>query len=455
MEEVLEEFVLALRSSGVLISVAECIDAMRAVDLVGYADRQLLREALSGVLAKSSDEKQVFTITFERFFSSEGFPDPCQGIEDTSIRVDLRASDSTLTRLLVSGTPADLVMSVREGARAVDVATIGFFFQGPYIRRILHQMGLEGLNHDIEMAHGEDGAASQRRAMILELARSRLIENVKSFAGRQYTLFAGSSTEGAIEKYLRNARLSELEERDLKRIYAIIQKMLKHLNALYARRRKTSKRGQLDFKRTFRANIAFDGLMFDRMWKAKKIDRPDIIVLCDVSRSVRAVVRFLLLFLYGLNQTLVKIRSFVFCSNLVEVSDIFDRCLVEEALARILTGAETGLLMGRTDYGEVFREFGEKWLDTVTSKTTVIILGDGRNNYGDPQTEILKAIYRRCRRLIWLNPESRPLWGAGDSEMNRYLPFCHLAKECNTVRHLERVVHALLRHHSSLSSSSG
>jgi uncharacterized protein with von Willebrand factor type A (vWA) domain len=447
VEEVLEEFVLALRSSGVRISVAECIDAMRAVELVGYGDRQLLREALSGVLAKSSDEKEVFTITFERFFSSEGFPDPCQDIEDTSIRVDLRASDSSLTRLLVSGTPADLIMSVREAARAVDVSGIRFFYQrGPYIQRILRQMGLEGLNDDIEMAHGDDRPASQRRADILELARRRLQEGVKSFVGRQYTLFAGSSTEGAIEEYLRNARLSELEERDFERMYAIIKKILKHLNALYARRRKTSKRGQLDFKRTLRAGIAFDGLLFDRRWKAKKIDRPDIIVLCDVSHSVSAVVRFFLLFLYGLNQALVKIRSFIFCSNLAEVSDIFDRCPVEEALARILTGAETGVLMGLTDYGEVFRAFGEKWLDTVTGKTTVIILGDGRNNYGDPQTEVLKAIYRRCRRLIWLNPENRPLWGTGDSEMNRYLPFCHLAKECNTVRHLERVVHALLRH---------
>lgn len=447
MEKVLEEFVLALRRSGVRVSVAECINAMRVVELVGYADRQLLGEALSGVLAKSSDEKQVFTITFERFFSSEGFPDPRQGIEDTSIRADLRASDSMLTRLLVSGTPADLLMSMQEAARAVDVPGIRFFFQrGPYIQRILHQMGLEGLNHDIEMAHGEDGPTSQRRAESLELARRRLIENVKSFVGRQYTLFSGSSTERAIEEYLRKARLSELEERDLHRMYAIIQKMLKHLNALYTRRRKTSKRGQLDFKRTFRANIAFDGLLFDRRWKAKKIDRPDIIVLCDVSRSVKAVVRFLLLFLYGLNQTLVKIRSFIFCSNLVEVTGIFDRCLVEEALARILTGAETGVVMSLTDYGEVFRQFGEKWFDAVTSKTTVIILGDGRNNYGDPQTEILKAIYRRCRRLIWLNPESRSVWGTGDSEMNRYFPFCHLARECNTVRHLEKVVHDLLQH---------
>ena len=165
-------------------------------------------EALSSVLAKSSDEKEVFKITFERFFSSEGFPDPCQGIEDTSIRLDLRASDSTLTRLLVSGTTADLAMSVREAARAVDVTGIRFFFQrGPYIQRILHHMGLAGLDHDIEMAHGEDRPASQRRAKILELARSRLFENVKSFVGRQYTLFAGSSTEGALEEYLRNARL--------------------------------------------------------------------------------------------------------------------------------------------------------------------------------------------------------------------------------------------------------
>jgi len=307
-------------------------------------------------------------------------------------------------------------------------------------------MGLAGLDHDIEMAHGKDRPASQRRAKILELARSRLFENVKSFVGRQYTLFAGSSTEGALEEYLRNARLSELEERDFHRMYSIIQKMLKHLNSLYARRRKTSKRGQLNFKRTLRANIAFDGLLFDRRWKAKKIDRPDIIVLCDVSRSVNAVVRFLLLFLYGLNQTLVKIRSFIFCSNLVEVTGILDSGLVGEALARMLSGAETGVLMGLTDYGEVFREFEEKWLDTVTGKTSVIILGDARNNYGDPQTEVLKTIYRRCKRLIWLNPESRSIWGTGDSEMNRYSPFCHLAKECNTLRHLERVVHALLQY---------
>jgi hypothetical protein len=200
----------------------------------------------------------------------------------------------------------------------------------------------------------------------------------------------------------------------------------------------------LDLKKTLRENVAYQGLIFNPQWKAKKNERPDLVVLCDVSRSVQAVARFMLLFLYGLNEEVAKIRSFIFCSNLVEVSDIFEDYSVEEALMKIQKGVGLGILLGRTDYGQALMDFKERWLDVVSNKTTVLILGDARNNYGDPQVHILRLFHERAKKLIWLNPEPPVFWGMGDSDMKRYFPYCSFARECRTVNHLERVVDFLL-----------
>ena len=124
---------------------------------------------------------------------------------------------------------------------------------------------------------------------------------------------------------------------------------------------------------------------------------------------------------------------------------MFDEYSVEEAVAKIDTGTGLDIIMGRTDYGGALLDFKENGLDAVTNKTTVLILGDARNNYGDPRTEILREIKERSRRLIWLNPESEPFWGTGDSEMKKYLPHCHLVRKCNTLNHLERLVEVLMR----------
>jgi uncharacterized protein with von Willebrand factor type A (vWA) domain len=227
-------------------------------------------------------------------------------------------------------------------------------------------------------------------------------------------------------------------------MHIIIQKMVKRLKDLHSRRRTTHKRGALDLKKTLRANVAYQGLLFVPQWKDKKIDRPDIVALCDVSRSVETVARFMLLFLYSLNELVAKIRSFIFCSNLVDVSHVFEAYPVEEAVERLHRGLGVGIRMGSTDYGQAFHDFKDKWLDKVTNRTTVIILGDARNNYGDPQTGILRLIHERSKRLIWLNPEPPGFYGTGDSEMKRYLPYCSFVRKCSTVSHLERVVDFLL-----------
>ena len=445
MEAVLCNFITALRGSGVRISPSETMDALRAAVLVDCRDRGVLRDALSVALAKSRHEKEVLADCFDRFFSLDGFSGSGSGFtRSPETPLDLR--DSPLTQMLLSGDMGGLSISMRKAAEAQQIQQIYFFTQKSlFIQRILKGMGIEGLERDILRLAREGGAASRQKEEMLKEGRAFLFERVRDFVEQQYTLYAASARQESMERYLRGMKLSNLEQRDYERMRRIIQKMVKALNDTFSRRKRKSRGGQLDIKKTLRENIAFQGLIFEPCWKAKKMDRPDMVALCDVSRSVEAVSRFMLLCLYSLNQEIARIRSFIFCSNMVDVSDIFEADGVEAALSRIQRAAGLGLHLGRTDYGQAFRDFETDGLDRVGPKTTVLILGDARNNYGAPETAILGRIHKRARRVIWLNPESTPFWGTGDSEMKRYLPFCTMARECSSVNHLERVVYFLVR----------
>jgi hypothetical protein len=143
---------------------------------------------------------------------------------------------------------------------------------------------------------------------------------------------------------------------------------------------------------------------------------------------------------------MVRIRSFIFCSNLIEVTDLFKEYTVEDAINLIQNLRDLPIIMGRTDYDQALRDFHENYFNIVNRRTTIIILGDARNNFNNPRIELLKKLYERCRRLIWLNPEGKPFWGTGDSEIKRYMPYCHTVKECNTLEHLERVVRAAINY---------
>jgi uncharacterized protein with von Willebrand factor type A (vWA) domain len=221
----------------------------------------------------------------------------------------------------------------------------------------------------------------------------------------------------------------------------IVRAMAKRLATRYARNRHRRNRGQLDVRRTMRRNMSWEGIPFVTVWRQRKIEKPRVMVLCDVSGSVAAMSQFLLMFLYALNEALSDIRSFAFSGSLIEVSDILERESTEVAIARIM--AAVGL--GSSNYGNAFVDFEEGWMSKVDNKTTVIILGDGRGNRTDARADIIERLSQRSKRLIWLNPEYRASWGTGDSDMLRYLPYCHVATVCNTLRHLETVVIDLLK----------
>lgn len=503
MDRTLTNFIRALRNSDVRISTAETLDALSAVELVGYEDRGRLKRSLSLVLPKTADEKEAFDLCFDQFFSAEdvsgerarrdaeaegerqGEPDsgdeseggqpgegeggggggearepgkparggrkksegqqPLDEGDDTDEDLgpgEMTDAESPLGQLLMTDSKVELSVAMARAGEAVDVRDIQVFTQkGLYTRRIMEEMGLGELNQEISAARQSRSVPERRLGQALRQRRDWLREQVRDYVERQFLLHADAEGRRLREELLRKVKLSNVEHRNFRLIQEVVTKMAKKLTALHSRRKKVFKRGQLNVPRTLRHNMAYDGHIFDLHWKSVKVDRPKVFAICDVSGSVAAYARFMLMFLYSLDEVMPKVRSFAFSSDLGEVTDLFERSALDDAIARTLRDYSGG----STDYGQAFADFKRLCLDDVDNRTTIIILGDARNNYGDPRTDILKEMYDRCKRLIWLNPEPRNSWFVGDAEMRRYTAYCHQAEECNSLMHLERIVGNLLR----------
>ncbi len=447
--EPLRQFLQAARSAGIRVSAAEGIDAARAVQVVGFSDRTVLKDSLSLVLAKTPDEKNLFDECFDLYFRRDGF---AQDDEDAATEATNRppqggpggegmggSGGASLSQMLLDDDRATLAAAMEAAARESGIQNIRFFTQkNLYARRILDRMGLRQVERDIEALRKADSHAAADR---LENRIDYLRDQARDLVERNLLLFARGETERFREELLKSARLSNLERRDLDRMRILVRAMAKRLAARYAKTRRRRLRGQLDARRTLRRNMGWGGIPFITVWKQRRIEKPRVMVLCDVSGSVAAMAQFLLMFLYALNEALSDIRSFAFAGSLIEVSDILAAEPIETAIAKIMQA----MGFGSSNYGNSLADFEDGWMRLVTNKTTIIILGDARGNRTDPRTEIMQHLSQRAKRIIWLNPEFRSAWGTGDSDMPRYAPYCNLVTVCNTLRHLERVVSDLLK----------
>jgi uncharacterized protein len=455
--EPLRRFLQVARGAGLKVSAAEGIDAARAVDLVGFEDRAVLKDSLGLVLAKTPEEKAAYDEVFDLYFKRDEFAGGKDEFEDASPAPDDDQfpnpsngsggdgmggqGGQSLGSLLATDDRAALATAMEQASREAGIENIRFFTQkNLYARRILDRMGLRALERDMEAMRQGGTQEGLGRAQFLEAKIEALRDSVREFVERNLLLFAKGDTEKFREELLKSARLSNLERRDLDRMRVLVRQMAKKLAARYAKPRRRRLRGQLDTRRTLRRNMGWGGIPFVTVWKQKRIEKPRVMVLCDVSGSVAAMAQFLLMFMYAVNEALSDIRSFAFAGSLIEVSEILEKEPVEEAITRIMSL----IGFGSSNYGSSLADFEDGWMQFVTNKTTVIILGDARGNRTDPRTDIIGRLSERSKRILWLNPEYRSAWGTGDSDMLRYAPFCDLVTVCNTLRHLERVISDLL-----------
>jgi uncharacterized protein with von Willebrand factor type A (vWA) domain len=454
--EPLRRFLQVARGAGLRVSAAEGIDAARALDIIGFSDRTILKDTLGLLLAKTPDEKVAYDEVFDLYFKRDEFADDNPTHDDqsaadqdpSSIPANGAGGDGmgggggqALGAILADDDRAALATAMEQAARDSGIENIRFFTQkNLYARRILDRMGLRALERDMEAMRQTGTPEGLGRAQFLEGKVDQLRDAVRDFVERNLLLFAKGETEKFREELLKSARLSNLERRDLDRMRVLVRQMAKKLAARYAKTRRRRLRGQLDIRRTMRRNMGWGGIPFITVWKQKRIEKPRVMVLCDVSGSVAAMAQFLLMFMYSINEALSDIKSFAFAGSLIEVSDILEKKPVEEASAEIMST----IGFGSSNYGNSFADFEDGWMKHVTNKTTVIILGDARGNRTDPRTEIIGRLSERSKRIIWLNPEYRSAWGTGDSDMYRYAPFCGLVTVCNTLRHLERTITDIL-----------
>ena len=496
MDKMLTSFIATLRNADVRISPAETLDALNAIELTGYRDREFLKNTLALVLPKTADEKDTYDTTFEQFFKfaevsgqqtaldeieqgdgdgedgegegegdgqggSAGRSQPSQSKRKSRPRFSpaddnenkeeeeedlgtgaMSTPVSALGKLLMQDSRVELSVQMADAAKAVELENIQVFTQkGLYTRRIMDEMGLADLLKEISSLKQSFHLPDRRLAQELKRRQDFLREQVRDYVERQFLLHADATGMRLREELLRKVKLSNVEHRNFRLIQEIVYRMAKKLVSLHSQRKKVFRRGTLNLPRTLRRNMSYDGHIFDLHWKSVKVDRPKVFAVCDVSGSVANYARFMLMFLYALEEVMPKVRSFAFSSDLAEVTELFERNKIEDAISKTLRDYGGG----STDYGQALVDFKKKCLDDVDNRTTIIILGDARNNYGDCKQDILQEIYQRSKRVIWLNPESRNTWNTGDAEMRKYTPYVHQAEECNSLVHLERTVGNLLK----------
>ncbi|MEO0981696.1 MAG: VWA domain-containing protein [Pseudomonadota bacterium] len=440
-ERTLTEFVRALRSADVPVSTAEAIAAVEAVRLMGYQDKDVLKDSLRPVLAKSVDEASDFDRLFDLFFARRA-PETSGGGEGAQADGESEGeAPQDMVELAQSGDEAAIAMAIEQAGRDANVQDIRFSTQTAYYaQQMMKAMGVEKLESrllDRLQAHTEEADAE---AEALMGARRDMMRRAREHANAQFEVFGRGETDRFREDFLSEKRISDFDRSDHERMKALVAKMAKRLAVKHSRRRRKKNRGQLDVRRTLRRNAGRDSVPFDVHWKQKKRDRPKFIAICDVSGSVARYVRFLLLLLHSLNDVVPHFRAFAFSARLTDVGDWLDTDGFERAMERIVR--DVG--MGSTDYGQALSDLKVDHWNAIDRRTTLFILGDGRSNYADPRLDLFKEAAARAKRTIWLNPEGPSGWGTGDSVIPRYKPFCNTMEHVATLKDLERAVDTAL-----------
>ncbi len=438
MDDRIIEFVRGMRAAGVRVSMAESMDAMRAVEVLGVMDKELFRQSMRVTLVKESDDFAVFDELFPLYFGSGG-PVMQNAMEDMSedeqemLQAALQALSGRLQQLMDWLTSGDgpTKEELEELAERAGVQWHNNPQEARWVtRRMLQQMGMAQLEEQLRQLleklneMGMSQEAIEKLMGVVEANREALTEQVAQQVGRQIAEQRANRPEELFGSDLMHKPFENLTDEEANLLRKEVQRLVTQLRSRAALRRKRGKEGKFDSKGTIRANQRYGGVPVELKFKRRKL-KPSLVLICDVSRSMLSVAEFMLRLTYELQDQVAKTRSFGFYSDMEEISPTIAGNHASEAVDSVMD-----TFYGRapqhyaTDLGHSLDTFWDKWLDSVNHRTTVVILGDGRNNYNSPRLDLIQELQRRSRRLIWFNPENPRQWGTGDSDMLEYAPLC-------------------------------
>ena len=463
MDQRILEFIGDLRRAEVRISPSEALDALAASTEVGLADRDTFKTALAATLVKEARDRETFDRIFNLYFldlqalgeglkKALGPEDPrVQGLLDRLANEEGLELDE-LTQLLMRGEGAEMEMAIRSGGRNVGLERLMYFLQvGYFSRRITDNFDLSAIERDFAEimrlleARGLDPGQLARIRNYLELRLEAFRRMVRQHVERELERRAWRQGEKLTREVLADKPLFALTPDEVAQMKTVVARLARKIKDALALRRREEQRGRIDTRRTIRKSLQYDGVPMEIFLRRRHRDKPKLITICDVSDSVRNASRFMLQLVWSLQECFSRVRSFAFVSEIAEVTQAFNTYPVERAIEWALKGAAVDYHC-RSDFGFAFNQFVRTELDGLDRKTTILLLGDARNNYNDAQAWALRLIRERVKGIIWLNPEGQWGWGVGDSVMPLYAPSCDLVRECRTIAQIGEVVDNLVHH---------
>lgn len=458
------EFLVALRRAGLAVSVAEDIDAATALAAVDVLDREELRAAYAAALVKRRQHRPAFDTLFDLYFPATS-QSPSASQEELSPQRERDVGEGArsatepgarerirerLLEELGAEDDAGLAALARDAVDALGAVTGGAADVQSWSRYLtLTRTSPQTLLAAFLAARLEDG---ERGGLAERTARARFAARVSRFEQFVDTeVQRRVAAQRGVERVARSAvrpaadRLDLLHATDaeLAAIRREIQPLARRLASRLTITHRHGRRGKLDFRRTIRASLSSGGVPVQPRFRPRHPRRTDLVILCDVSDSVSPFARFTLLLVFALREQFTRLRVFAFVDELDEVTRFFKPGGdLAAAIDRIDREARVRGWSGRTDYGRAFRLFNQRHADAVTPRTTLLVLGDARSNYGDPAPEVLGSIARRARQAHWLNPERRGNWDTGDSCAGRLGQIVPMT-ECRNLAQLGEFVSAL------------
>jgi uncharacterized protein len=466
MQDRIIEFSNVLRRNGVRVSLSENIDAFRAIDLLGIENPSLFRAALRSTLVKRTVDLRAFEELFDFFFfgigqslnqadqqlmqqlglSPQEFQKLLEQIE--KFVKQMEGELSALTRALLRGNKGEMERLLRQAAASeADQGSAERFRFTPFTK-IASRLELDKLQDEIERLKArlkmlaQDGENFESVIRYLDQRLKDVYRMLREIIQQEQRKRGIDPSDRNRSLLLAEKSFSFYTEDDIQRMNEAVTRLAQRFKNRLSVRRKKATRGRFDLNETLRKNLQFGGIPFNIQLDRRKKTKPQVVILCDISDSVLNASRFMLQFVYSIQDLYSKVRSFVFVSDLGEVTQLFEEHDIHKAIEMALGGNVIDVY-SHSNFGRAFELFYKEHFPTITTKTTVLIIGDGRNNYNRPNEWVLREIQQKAKQLIWLNPENRMTWGVGDSEMPRYTPYCDVAEECRNIGQLYNVIEAI------------
>ncbi|UDY35742.1 vWA domain-containing protein [Dermatobacter hominis] len=479
--DLLNGFIGELRNAGLPVSLTENLDAMEAVRHIPLDDRNAFKYALAATLVKNHSHWRAFETVFEVYFSLRGTEYSIDEDADAGPELDLDDDQvgelpegagkgdgsgghgdgmtpeelaEALYQALLKGDQAMMRAMARQAVKRYAGMEPGRPVGGTYyLYRTMRNLDLEGMLERL-MEQSRQDAPEPLSSLEERLEHDEFetrIEQLKQEieAEIRRRLVADRGVE-AMAKTLRKPLPEDIDfmhasREEMISLRKALQPLTRRLAVRLARKRRHGRKGALDFRNTVRHSLSYGGVPAEPKFKYPRPAKPEIFVVADISGSVAAFARFTLHLVHAIASQFSRVRSFVFIDGIDEVTRFFEgEEDIVEAIHRVNTEADVVWVDGHSDYGHAFEVFWNRWGREIGPKTTVIILGDARNNYHASQSWVIKEMRQKARHVYWLNPEPKAYWDTGDSIVGEYGVHCDGTFECRNLRQLERFVDHLV-----------